>query len=270
MSDPIVGTRLKLTRAQENLDALRHEINTFMRGDPEDVNSRGGIDLHFNGPKGEWIGTAHIPRPPPPEWGLLIGECLHNIRSGLDHLAWQLVKVRGGTPTKRTEFPIFDSESEFKERARKKIAGMATGARTEIKKLQPFNGGERNNLWLLHSLNILDKHRVLTLAGFHVGHIDVGIEFPTYVLVTKRYAMEPGPLEDGTVVFDIRWDGSTLPPNAEMDMDLDLAFDVAFDKGGPLPLETNPAEGKHVIQLLTTILEHVTDAVIPTLQPFLP
>lgn len=41
-----------------------------------------------------------------PQWRLQIGEILFNLRSCLDHLAWQLVILDGGKPGEYTQFPI--------------------------------------------------------------------------------------------------------------------------------------------------------------------
>jgi hypothetical protein len=46
-----------------------------------------------------------------PMWRTIIGDCLHNLRSALDHLAWRLVHLAGKKPTDgdMTTFPISDS-----------------------------------------------------------------------------------------------------------------------------------------------------------------
>ena len=42
------------------------------------------------------------------EWSIRIGEVLHQLRSALDHLAWQLVLLDGARPSRQTQFPILD------------------------------------------------------------------------------------------------------------------------------------------------------------------
>src|SRR5260370_38852808 len=56
---------------------------------------------------GEHILWLEVVRPPPPEISLTLGDCLHDFRSALDHLMWQLVLATGGQPTASTQFPIF-------------------------------------------------------------------------------------------------------------------------------------------------------------------
>lgn len=57
-------------------------------------------------------GTQHFyraDRPPPDDdrWGLIAGDCVHNLRSALDHLAVQLVIANGGAAGNKTSFPIW-------------------------------------------------------------------------------------------------------------------------------------------------------------------
>ncbi len=42
---------------------------------------------------------------PSQRWGILIGEFVHNLAFSLDHLAWQLVLLNGGTPNEGK--PVF-------------------------------------------------------------------------------------------------------------------------------------------------------------------
>lgn len=60
--------------------------------------------------KRRWIVQVHK-RPPLIEWGALIGECLFNFRSALDHLAFDLAVAHSGPLApgveETSEFPIF-------------------------------------------------------------------------------------------------------------------------------------------------------------------
>lgn len=41
---------------------------------------------------------------PMEELGVLIGDCLHDLRSALDHIVWQLVESNGKRPSRRVQF----------------------------------------------------------------------------------------------------------------------------------------------------------------------
>jgi hypothetical protein len=49
---------------------------------------------------------------------LIIGDALHNLRSALDHLYYQVVLACGGKPTKWTIFPIRDTREELETRVK--------------------------------------------------------------------------------------------------------------------------------------------------------
>lgn len=106
-----------------------------------------------------------------PDWALVLGDCVHNLRSALDHLAYQLVLLDGQQPCRQTKFPI------LKERAMKKggheaepfiqppIKGREILER--IERVQPYFGIGRtlvdekdSYLWSLSKIDNIDKHRL--------------------------------------------------------------------------------------------------------------
>jgi hypothetical protein len=106
---------------------------------------------------------------------LIIGDVLHNLRSALDHLYYQVVLGCDGTPTTWTHFPVFESSQ--------KLAGWINGAvgRKQIttavatlllNSIRPYKGGN-HALWRLHELNNLDKHEIIVPVLELVGFLDV-------------------------------------------------------------------------------------------------
>src|SRR5438309_55151 len=53
--------------------------------------------------------------------GVIVGDVLHNLRSALDHLVWQLVEANGGTPDGSTALPISDSAQKFEAALGRKV-----------------------------------------------------------------------------------------------------------------------------------------------------
>ena len=117
---------------------------------------------------------------PPITWAPLIGDFLHNARSAVDHLFWELIRRRnyGHEPPEgtRATFPIFPNTGRF---WRKRKEGGWTGlsgasalrhvpgdARRLILEVQPYKDGNRakdHPLWLLHSLSNTDSTRPSTM-----------------------------------------------------------------------------------------------------------
>ena len=113
-----------------------------------------------------------------PEWMTIIGDCLHNLRSALDHLAWQLVVLDGQCPTDEdmTIFPIRLSPFNRKGHPRPielKPAVTSSKIIEAVEAVQPYSDTGSppdppvlNPLWALHRLNIIDKHRLLVVAVY--------------------------------------------------------------------------------------------------------
>jgi hypothetical protein len=95
---------------------------------------------------------------------VIVGDVLHNLRSALDHLAYQLPlapgKMRG-----RTQFPIVESAGKYKSKEmRNGLTKFRKDVLEALDELKPYKGGN-DLLWSLHSLNIIDKHRLLLTAS---------------------------------------------------------------------------------------------------------
>lgn len=107
--------------------------------------------------------------PPDPRFALILGDCIHNIRSALDHLVVQLalLHMASSVAIDKTAFPICLSPADFKKATVRKVAPYISGnALTEIEKLQPYSTGDgmQDILWVLSQLDIIDKHRLLIVA----------------------------------------------------------------------------------------------------------
>jgi hypothetical protein len=94
------------------------------------------------------------------------GDIVHNLRSALDHLAHQLVLVGspGKEPTRRIEFPIAKDFATYEKDKRAKVEGMRQDAIAAIDALKPYKGGN-DDLWRIHELDNIDKHRGLFTIG---------------------------------------------------------------------------------------------------------
>jgi hypothetical protein len=146
--------RIKIERAKKHLRDLDAEIDAF-RGHVQKVLLK-KKDPN-TGYKVEQITnlrrvSAHV-----------IGascDAIHNLRSALDHLAYQLILAAGNTPTKTTGFPIYEDMASYKRYKARKVKGMSSRAIELIDALKPYKRGN-DLLWRLHELDNIDKHRML-------------------------------------------------------------------------------------------------------------
>ena len=183
------GCLAKIKRADENIAGLNVEIGQ-------------ALDTYRLVRQPQLRSFAGRIQPPANEqetlirFGVLAGEIIHHLRSSLDHLVWQLVRVRGEYPlTAHLEFPIFLDPEKFKSAAPRKIQGVPSDAATLIEQAQPYHrGGENDPLWILHDLDIHDKHRVLIVTASAMTmytRFDQTGQFRGFTLL-KPSAPEPG------------------------------------------------------------------------------
>lgn len=229
MDDPLAGVRAKLDRADAHLKSLQEEVATFL--DSETY----GVRHHFHPDGRHYTLSVQIKREPPLLLSVLVGDLVHNLRSALDHLAWQLVLANGGTPTRATQFPIFTSDPASGDPLRKwtgSIEGMASPIGQAIRAIQPYHAGNRANL---HSLAVLaalsnqDKHRLPVARTAAIVKPDTSKSglLPVRDVVVKWAGIVTGkPLVDGDHIAhaDIRITG----PQPQIELKGQLPVEIAF------------------------------------------
>jgi hypothetical protein len=177
MTNPVELIRTKVKRAYEHIDQLDVACKAFKNTGPYVARTKRDPQtrkLHYYAAKVD---------PVPVQVVLLLGDAIHNLRSALDHLAYQLVFVgtngagnadRPNDPFRHVEFPVADSLAEFvSPRIQRKIEGATQAAKDAIANTKPYKGGN-DTLWELHRLNNIDKHRLLISGGGRFSDVDIG------------------------------------------------------------------------------------------------
>src|SRR5947207_8737822 len=83
MTHPLDGARLKVVRAQEQLQSFKDEVGRYLDRNPYEF----PVEDHGN------VVTARaaiIKEEPPLRLGCIFGECLGSLRESLDYVAWEL------------------------------------------------------------------------------------------------------------------------------------------------------------------------------------
>ncbi|MBI4479466.1 MAG: hypothetical protein HY651_05545 [Acidobacteria bacterium] len=157
--------KLKLIRAEEHLSLLDRRIEEYFNGKPLEVVKEADAEfVRF---------VLRIREQPAPYLGVIIGDCLHNMRSALDHLLWQFINfpLPKEIRANKLSFPIFLKEVRYREEmeSNRLPRCISKEAMTLIDGLQPYHGGDQANmhaLWFLHELSNRDKHKMIhTTAG---------------------------------------------------------------------------------------------------------
>jgi hypothetical protein len=171
--DRLFGPLAKVERAEHHVKKLAAVIQGFMQTNPY------SISREEDAKTGDEVFWVEVSGSPDPTWGAIAGDIVHNLRSALDLLMWQLVEANGNTPNGGTEFPIFDhpvffnDPKTFKAKVRRKVDGASQPAITLIESIQPYNAGYEP-LWIVHRLDIVDKHHVLLPVGAAYHSVDIG------------------------------------------------------------------------------------------------
>ena len=260
MADPLEGCRAKIERAKEHFLDLNAEIETFASLNPY------GVSVYDDAQTGERIWLAKVTAQPPIRWGVIVGEIAHQLRSALDHLAWQLVLDGGGKPETRpggTEFPIFwKGADKFETSGRRRLKGASERAVGFIESLQPYQRRDRfweHPLYILHELDARDKHRVLNLGVGGFERATVTYTSPTDPVGVRQFEIggsEPiSPLVDGTEIYRHPVEDRA----SEMRMQGQLIFRLVFEQGGP-------AEGEQLTETLGELIDFV-DRLITLFRP---
>lgn len=202
-------------------------------------------------------------RQPPPldEWSLLLGDALHNVRSSLDSLVWELAHYDGRKPDRPKDlyFPIVTEEARW-PRAAGMIGSCPAEAIERIRLLQPFLIPDLgpSGLEVLANLNNQDKHRVPIRATMTVQQLTV--DNATFEFANEDDIPDPPfrikvedviPMEDGTIVTE-------FVSTARM-----VRIDVPIAMGAQFAIRYNdqPAEMVHTINTVAQYARIIIDTV---------
>jgi hypothetical protein len=247
------GVYLKLDRAQEHIQSLREEVATFRNGDPPPFGFR--TEQQAQPDKSvEYVLYAVVREQPPRRFAVIIGDTIHNIRSALDHLAYELSSSEA-RKSRSTGFPIFTDESQFKQVGLPRIQSIAEDERELIERVQPYvatNPPRNDPLAILNTLSNLDKHRLLVPF---VAAVDVRESWVASDNAEIKWNfIEAGPVEDGARI--VGFTATPRDPSVAMEVDTQSGLQIELRDTGADHLEIE------VVDLLAMIHHHVRHTVI--------
>lgn len=232
----------KLNRAKDLLGSLKQELSIFLDSKPYRIGTKRDTErrlIYFLKEVGE------IPENIP----TLVGEILQNLRSALDHKAYELFTSNSSGDGRHIYFPIAADQASYEANKERKTKGMSQPAKDFIDSIKPYKEGNVI-LWQINELNNLDKHRALVTSGAAFKSMDIGAhamnlmmekfggvpkDFPKMPLFIKP-ADNLFPLKTGVELFIDGPDAKEIP-------DMQFIFQVVVNEPGIV-------EGEDVISLL--------------------
>ena len=195
----------------------------------------------------------------------LLGDCLYNLRSSLDHLVHELAVKHIKRPLTDAEsidtmFPIFKDPTGFKQKGLGRIRYLAPRAQAFIQRLQPYhtNNPTSHPLWLLNQLNNIDKHRRLLVTFFTT--VGAGTEMPEGARqVSFRWGRAFALTRRKTIVA--RYQCVTVDGSRRVKMKVHPSFEMIL--GDP------PARGKYVVVVLDELIHIIGQRILPGGKGFL-
>lgn len=164
MSASLVGPLAKLDWAEKHLTKLDAEIQAFYAGSVEEGKPY-EVRSEFRPNTSEYVFWIEVLRQPPVDFGLILGDFVHNLRAALDHLICQLARLANPKSTcARTQFPIAQSHARFQQLAPDHLKHVSDIHRAAVESMQPYHSGTQaadHFLSVLARLDNVDKHRLV-------------------------------------------------------------------------------------------------------------
>lgn len=161
MSVRFDSARLKVTRAERHIGELRALIIDFAGQKPCTLMIQRNEDRKSNSL------VASAAKGLPEEVAMAIGDVIHNLRTSLDHMAFQIV----GDSRSKVQFPMNKTASGLVSTPPFNMLTKAFPAMKPLllNKLRPYEDGNYP-LWALDQMDIIDKHKLL-LPAYSVSSI---------------------------------------------------------------------------------------------------
>jgi hypothetical protein len=260
MAGDLSGCRAKVKRAERQLTALNRLVVAHCSA-PAKRNAK-PIEFH---PEANVFALRFDRRPPPIRWGVLAGEIVHNLRSALDHLVWQMVLANGGQPQEGAlghSFPIWldgpKPGTTFAASVTKPRVGKLRGVHPDhvalIEQLQPYmrlrlpgESVSAQPFAVLDDMWNRDKHRLLhgmRMTPHPVPDVDTGeitLNKDAGHIVAFEFIWDK-PLKKHAVFGWVKVTASGNDP--QINTDLNIPCQVTVEQTGrDLMAEMNRADG---------------------------
>lgn len=262
----------KVTRAKQHIQDFHLGLKAFSATGPYTYARKEDTE---GGKRTYYIDKA---LPVPDALTAIAADVVHNLRSPLDQIAYQLVLDANGPSAEdwRVYFPISGNAASYPATRKGQIKGVRQEVIDAIDATEPYPGGKGHALWQLNALNNPDKHRIPLLAGAYFRDVDMAPLFqeffadiadkldPTPMLqrLLPGLRLRPKdklfPLKEGDELFVEHFD----PGKPTVAKQMGFTFDVSFNAPGVI--EPEPA--------LKTLhdMANLVEGVVGALGRFLP
>ncbi len=239
----------KLSRAKDLLESLKHELSVFLDSKPYRIATKRDNERRL-------IYFLSEVREIPEKIPTLVGEILQNLRSALDHKAYELFTRNSNGDGRHVYFPIAVDQVSYEANKERKTKGLSQAAKNFIDSIKPYKEGNII-LWQINELNNLDKHRALVTSGSAFQGMDIGAHAMNLMIekfggIPKDFPKMPLFIKPADNLFPLRTGVELFidGPDAKEIPDIQFTFQVVVNEPGVV-------EGEDVISLLEKMVDEV-------------
>jgi hypothetical protein len=144
--------REKLRRAKYHLVTLRAGVTRYIAD--SDAHA---LTARFDPERQKYVATLRVRNTPPTEWSLVVGDVLHNARSSLDAITYQLAaqalsRALSEDEVKQIQFVIVDVPENWNGERGRRLPHVHPDAQRAMEALQPYHRTDRR---FRHPLSVL-------------------------------------------------------------------------------------------------------------------
>lgn len=130
-----------------------------------------------------WITLDVVVPPPTQVLATVMGDALHNLRSALDAVVWEMATFGDAAPSsedaeRAVQFQLYDDPAKFKK-WHERVGSLSEVFIARLEAEQPYRRaaalaalGQEDTLVALHRLDVLDKHRNSIATQSSIQHVD--------------------------------------------------------------------------------------------------
>jgi hypothetical protein len=244
----------KMIRARENIEGIAREMNEWFASIKVNIILKTSPESPL-----PWLVVYAEDYIPPIRLSILVGECVHNMRSAIDNLVCGLALTLKPTCNCRgLAFPLFKDQVGWDKEADRPLKGMPLRAKEAIRQLQPWaDTVSPNPLTILNKLSNLDKHRACNFTLAYGRNVNFRVHCNNGAILDVR-VNEPFYL------------GDVHPITLQIDKRL-VENGARVESSGTFVLtfrEESDWDDIPVMKVLQDCFDHIERRVVPKLKPF--
>lgn len=250
---PFQGPVLKLERAKHHIDDFIAQAEAF-------YDKPGGqFTIEHNPQTRQRTLSVNIDPAVPDHFALIIGDAIHNLRSALDHLTWDIVSPFNPPRPKDVQFPFCQKAESFEAiLAQRQVTLASVEVVEKFRELKPYLGGN-DLLYALHQLDIADKHQLVltinSLVGFdrlNIRDFDEGAQ-DSFIENTAF----PNIGKDNRIAV-WRYDPSVPWKTPKLEKNIQSTIQVLFREGQPLGGKSVAASLRSIAVMIAAAIDSFT------------